>query len=294
MSVRVSRAWVLWRPRTAVALAFAVSAGCAGSGGTAARCPSSPFRSSPPQVIAHAGGEGLAPANSLLAAQRSLAAGADILDFDIWMTSDGVVVATHDRGLAAATGEDANVDELTWDEVQDLDLRFGWSGDPIAAPVPLPSVEELLEAFPDTVVSLEIKQVQPSLADELCDVLVRTGSVDRVYVSSDDDAAVYEARDQCPGVLITTTYADVADMREARSSGAAWCAPAPIGQPPYRADRFDDESVRWAHDHGQALFTWTVDDPDTLRQLAEAGVDGVYTRRPDIARAVFDEVADAT
>ena len=40
-----------------------------------------------------------------------------------------------------------------------------------------------------------------------------------------------------------------------------------------------------------AIFTWTVDDPDTLRGLAEAGVDGVYTRRPDIARRVFDEYA---
>jgi glycerophosphoryl diester phosphodiesterase len=37
-----------------------------------------------------------------------------------------------------------------------------------------------------------------------------------------------------------------------------------------------------------AIYTWTVDDPVTLGQLAAAGVDGVYTRRPDIARQVFD------
>ena len=40
-----------------------------------------------------------------------------------------------------------------------------------------------------------------------------------------------------------------------------------------------------------AIYTWTVDDPTVLRKLALAGVDAVYTRRPDIARAVFDEMA---
>ena len=37
-----------------------------------ASCPASPFRSSPPLVIAHAGGEGLGPANTLLAMARRL------------------------------------------------------------------------------------------------------------------------------------------------------------------------------------------------------------------------------
>ncbi|MBA3606331.1 MAG: glycerophosphodiester phosphodiesterase, partial [Acidimicrobiia bacterium] len=34
------------------------------------------------------------------------------------------------------------------------------------------------------------------------------------------------------------------------------------------------------------------DDPAALRELAEAGIDGVYTRRPDVAREVFDRVAE--
>ena len=80
-------------------------------------------------------------------------------------------------------------------------------------------------------------------------------------------------------------------MRRVRSTGEAWCAPAPIGQPPFSANLLDPANVGWSHDHGMAIFTWTVDDPDTLRGLAEAGVDGVYTRRPDIARKVFDEYA---
>ncbi len=157
----------------------------------------------------------------------------------------------------------------------------------------MPSLEQVLTTFPDGIISIEIKQFAPSMSDALCEVLVDTASIDRIYLSADEDRAGYEAVQRCPGVLLTTTNADVDEMRDARDSGGRWCAPAPIGQPPYRADRFDPDSVSWSHDHGLAIFTWTVDDPETLRDLADAGVDGVYTRRPDIARAVFDEWAAA-
>ena len=49
-----------------------------------------------------------------------------------------------------------------------------------------------------------------------------------------------------------------------------------------------------------AIHTWTVDDPDTLRQLADAGVDAVYTRRrtvstrcPTSSRRADGSVGDA-
>ncbi len=254
------------------------------------RCPPSPDRSSPPLVIAHAGGEGLGPANTILAMQRSMAAGADVLDADLWMTSDGVIVAHHDRDLSTATDGTGFIDQHTWSELRLLDTRPGWKGDPIATRVPLASLREILDTFPGVRISVEIKQNSPSMAQPLCDVLHQTNSLSRVYVSSNDDATVYAAAAACPGMTMTTTDRDVAAMRAARSSGRPWCAPSPIGQPPYAPDRFSAADVQWSHDHGMAIYTWTVDDAATLEKLARAGVDGVYTRRPDIARAVFDKI----
>lgn len=257
-----------------------------------APCPPSSLRHSPPLVIAHAGGEGLAPANSILAMQRSMAAGADVLDADLRMTADGVVVAHHDRSIAADTDRTGNIDELTWAELQLADLRAGWSGAAIDQPVRIASLEQILATFPVQMISLEIKQSLPAMALPLCEVLQRLGAVDRVYLSANNDADVYAAQAECPGSLvITTTYRDVAVMRSVRETGAPWCAPAPIGQPPFGESLLDPENVAWSHEHGMAIFTWTVDDPETLRGLAKAGVDGVYTRRPDVARAVFDELA---
>lgn len=263
-------------------------AACSGSTRSEPACPPSPFRHSPPLVIAHAGGEGLGPGNTLLAMERSIAAGADVLDADIRMTSDGVIVARHDRDLATSTDGSGNVDELTWAEVQRLDTRPSWAGQPIAEPVPVPTAEQILRSFPDRRVSLEIKQTTPSMAAAVCALLEDTDSFDRVYLSSNEDVSVYETRDRCPQAFITTTDADVEVMRRVRETGEAWCAPSPIGQPPYRADIATAERVAWSHDHGMALYTWTIDDEDELRKVAELGYDGVYTRRPDVARRVFD------
>lgn len=282
-------AWRLVGSLCAVAVA-----GCSGGDAapSVAGCPPSPYRNTPPLVIAHAGGEGLAPANSLLAMERSMAAGADLLDADLWMSSDGVVVAHHDRSMASDTDLTGNIDELTWDQLQVADLRAGWSGETIDEPVRIASLEQILTAFPDVTISLEIKQSVPSMAKALCDVLRRSNAVERVYLSANNDDDVYVAQGECPGSLvITTTYRDVDVMRRVRETDEAWCAPAPIGQPPYSERLLDPENVAWSHDRGMAIFTWTIDDPATLRGLAEAGVDAVYTRRPDVARQVFDEFA---
>ena len=33
---------------------------------------------------------------------------------------------------------------------------------------------------------------------------------------------------------------------------------------------------------GIAVLTWVVDDPKDMRYLLDLGVDGIYTRRPDV------------
>lgn len=264
-----------------------------GTAGVEASCPPSPYRHSPPLVIAHAGGNEMAPSNTMYALHRGMEAGADVLDLDLRMTADGVVVARHDRDLSTTTDGDGAVDEAMWADVARLDAAARWTGAPIAEPVRIAAVEDALRAFPDVSFSLEIKQTEPSLADELCAVLDRTGSRDRVFVSSNVDVATYGFRDACPGVTITTTFRDLDERNAAIAAGEPWCWPSPINQPPFSRDRFDATAsfVDDAHRHGGAVFTWTVNDADDLRMLAEMGVDGVYTDRPALARRIFDEVA---
>jgi hypothetical protein len=54
-----------------------------------------------------------------------------------------------------------------------------------------------------------------------------------------------------------------------------------------RVPVFRDELVARAHDAGIRLVVWTVDAPDTMHRLLDAGVDGLITDRPDLLREVL-------
>ena len=45
--------------------------------------------------------------------------------------------------------------------------------------------------------------------------------------------------------------------------------------------------VRACHHQNVRVNVWTVDDPDEMRRLAEAGVDGIITNVPDVAVATL-------
>lgn len=127
----------------------------------------------------------------------------------------------------------------------------------------------------------------------MCDLIRRLHRTGDVYISAATDLAIDSFKPICPEVTTTVTDALVPVMQAARASGSSWCSPAPIGQPPYSTGTrklINTASVRWDHDHGMAVYTWTIDDPKTLAEVAAAGVDGVYTGRADIARKVFDQL----
>ncbi len=258
---------------------------CASSSERQAACAISPFRSETPVIIAHASGDWFGPANSIEMMEGALAAGADMLDIDIRVTTDGALVAAHDDRIG-----DTSIGSSTSQEVLTLDLRDTWRNEqqlPFSQPVRVPTVAAALNAFPNQRFSLEFKTTGGEQA--LCDLLRSTKRTQSVYVSSAGDAAVDTFKQLCPEVITTVTDAMVPQIRAAVDGGQQWCAPVPIGQPPLQQGEFTltKEDVDLEHTLGLAVYTWTADDTESLQLMKTLGVDGVYTSRPDLARQVF-------
>ena len=118
-------------------------------------------------VLAHQGGEGEWPSNTLFAFQNAADAGADVLDTDMHMTKDGVLVFMHDETFDRTTDGHGAIRDLTLAEIKHLDAAYSFSTDdgqtfPYRGQgITVPTLEELFQAYPDKRFGIEIKQTDP-------------------------------------------------------------------------------------------------------------------------------------
>jgi tRNA(Ile)-lysidine synthetase-like protein len=117
-----------------------------------------------PLLIAHRGGSGLAPENTLAAFRTGVETwGADMVELDVHASRDGHCVVIHDPTVDRTTDGTGAVADMTLAELRELDAGYrftpdGGSGHPFRGRgVTIPSIEEVLEAFPHLRIIVEVK-----------------------------------------------------------------------------------------------------------------------------------------
>src|SRR5215204_7777086 len=73
-------------------------------------------------IIGHRGASTVAPENTMAAFREALAVGADGIEFDVRLTSDGVPVVIHDSTLRRTGGLPHRVADLSWAEISKIDV----------------------------------------------------------------------------------------------------------------------------------------------------------------------------
>src|SRR5699024_5241433 len=80
-------------------------------------------------VLAHRGGRGLASEGTLTAFDHAVSLGADVLEFDTHLTKDGHLVVIHDNTVDRTTNGTGKINEMTLEEVQDLDAGYQFTNE---------------------------------------------------------------------------------------------------------------------------------------------------------------------
>ncbi|NQT14436.1 MAG: glycerophosphodiester phosphodiesterase, partial [Planctomycetes bacterium] len=153
------------------------------------------------EIIAHRGASHSAPENTLSAVNLAWQRGAGAVEFDVWLTHDGRIVALHDETTERTTGKDWNVAEKTFAQLRALDAG-SWK-DPTWAGEKIPSLAELLATVPDGKrVFIEIKD-EARLVPELERVVRASGKrPEQTVVISFDFAAVQAAKKRMPELCV--------------------------------------------------------------------------------------------
>jgi glycerophosphoryl diester phosphodiesterase len=73
------------------------------------------------QVVAHRGASAVAPECTLACVQAAMKTGATAIEVDVRTTKDNVLVVLHDTTVDRTTNGSGKINDLTWDQVRNLD-----------------------------------------------------------------------------------------------------------------------------------------------------------------------------
>lgn len=251
-----------------------------------------------PLLIAHRGGAGLAPENTLAAFRNAVHTwGADMLEMDVRLTRDNEVVVIHDETVDRTTNGTGKVGDLTLAQLQELDAGYRFV-DPEGntsyrgTGVAIPRFEDVLEDLPTARINVETKDGRS--APGLVDIIQRHGAQERILVAAEWEknrrsVVSYEGpwgasrRDLVWFFLLIHTplgrfYTPTCDALQIPETHQGIRLLSP---------RF----LREAHARNLPIHVWTVDDPDDMRRMLAMGVDGIQTDRPDRLAPILTEFA---
>lgn len=266
-----------------------------------------------PPVIAHRGYRAIAPENTLLAAEKGFAAGADWWELDVAESSDGVLVVIHDDSLVRTTDaqlvfpgrEPWTVYDFSFDELRSLDAGSWFlatdpflqvaSGEVSQAErakfpgLKIPTLKECLELTKrhGKKVNIEIKSAVGFACDagivEKTVALVRELDMGAsVLISSFNHDYLVRVKKADPSIETAALIDDPLPDPVATLKALGAIALNPNGK---KLDRATVEKVRKA---GFAVYVWTVNEEADMKKMLEWGVSGLITDFTARARHVTD------
>lgn len=241
-------------------------------------------------VIAHRGASGYAPEHTFASWDVAYSMGADYLEQDLQMTSDGVLVVMHDetvdrtlrRSGARVTGR---VIDFTLAELQACDAGT-WFG-PEFETERVRTLEEVLKRYPDANFYIETKNPEeaPGMEGKLLALLAGHGLTEsartgwRVLIQSFSERSLRLMHEMDPALPLIRLL-DRGVERASLDDQFHTIAQYAVGIGPHYSD-VDGAFMRTAWDNCLEVHPYTVDDPAEMDRLTRLGVGGMFTNLPD-------------
>ncbi|AJC23419.2 glycerophosphodiester phosphodiesterase [Pandoraea pulmonicola] len=197
----------------------------------------SPVASAAPLIVAHRGGTGDTPENTVQAFTNSLKNGAQALWMTVQVTRDGVPVMYRPADLSALTDGRGKLADVDYADVRKLNAGYAFSrksadGRPTYPyrdhPLPVPTLREALSAVPaDVPVLLDLKQTPAApLVEAVIQVLDETNAWSRVRLYSTEAEATDRLRARRPQAQLFESR-DATRNRLVAAALAGQCASPP-------------------------------------------------------------------
>jgi len=201
--------------------------------------------------------------------RSAIAAGCDLIECDVHLSSDGRLMVIHDHTLDRTTNGTGLVRDHTAAELRKLDAGDGEK---------IPLLQEVIElAIGKVGLVIEVKQLPPlyqGLEEKLLNMLRQLGAVPVCAVVSFNHSTIHQIRKMEP----TLQLGILEGARPIHPAKLLLEAGADVYSPHWGAA--DPEVVKEVHAAGGAVAVWPVDDETAIAWCRYCKPDSVFTNRP--------------
>ncbi|HUR99161.1 MAG TPA: glycerophosphodiester phosphodiesterase family protein [Pyrinomonadaceae bacterium] len=225
-----------------------------------------------PLIIAHRGASALAPENTISAFKKAIDSGADGIEFDVRLSKDRVPVVIHDPTLTRTAGIDAQVGDLTAEELSKADVgswfnaahpahaQPGFSAERIST---LQTVLQLLENVSGPIyieLKCEAENHVQVLVDAVCREIASSPALAKIIVKSFRLEVIPRTRAVLPSVRTAALFAPKV-MRLLRKEKYLIDIARELGADHLSVHKslVSAKLVRKAGKYGMPVTAWTVD-----------------------------------
>ncbi len=286
----------------------------------ASRPASADLAGGPVLNVGHRGATGLAPEHTIASYDLALEAGADFIEQDLRMTSDGVLVVIHDEDLDRTTRGPAEnctgpVSEKTLDQIKTCDVgsffneRYPELARDEYEGLEIPTLEEVFRRYgtqTNYYVETRSSDAPPGnpgvdessgMEEELLRLMDEYGLREpaaeswRVLVQSFVPASLEEIHAQESSLPLVQLYSDE-ETSETIHADLESAGDYAVGIGPSMDDA-DRGLVEASHARCLAVHPYTLEEKPDMRDLVDLGVDGMFTDFPNRLEQVLGEEAAA-
>lgn len=231
-------------------------------------------------IFAHRGDHRKAPENTIPAFEEAIKNGADGIELDVTQSRDGELIVVHDDNLARIAGVDQNVWDLTFDEIQQIDV--GVSSGSGYAGTRIPSLRQVLELCNGkTRLYIELKyngHETPDFVERVLQMIEDEKMEKECLVASFHYEFVEQVKALNPKITSGLIFYE---------EGTSWNQYSTADLFSVHYEILTDEMVKEMHEAGKGVYVWTVDREEEAQRCIEWGVDCIVTNSLSIGEA-FD------
>jgi glycerophosphoryl diester phosphodiesterase len=225
-------------------------------------------------VIAHRGASSYAPENTIAAFDLALQMGAHNLELDVHLTRDDSLVVIHDDTVDRTTHGTGPVASQTLAELQVLDAG-AWFGEAFVGSR-IPTLAEVLTRYHGRAhLHIELKGHTAHLPQRTVDLVRAHGMAQHATFTSFQPMHLQTMRTYAPELSTGWLVGESSDavIAQAHALGCAQLCP--------HASLVTPGLVEHLHAEGFIVRAWGVVNDALMRQVVDAGADGMTVNFPD-------------